>query len=123
MIEWSEPIPFNSTSLKIPLDTLSKLPTGVWYFSKEGRASVMAGRDKNNNLIVESACDSVTRRCLFLEEENARLRESVTSEENKPVDTGPSGWQWFWIRTGQLLSVAAFVLLSVKIIKSKILNK
>jgi hypothetical protein len=85
------------------MDSIFNLPTGAWYTGRQGQASVKVGRDSANNLIVESTCDSIQRRCYYLEEEITRIRNELQEQEARPPDTGPTGWQWFWIRTGQIL--------------------
>lgn len=66
---------------------------------------MQVGRDGNNNLIVESACDSIQRRCWYLEEEITRIRNELQEKETKPPEVivhEPTGWQWFWIHTGRI---------------------
>lgn len=66
---------------------------------------MQVGRDGDNNLIVESACDSILRRCGYLEEEITRIRNELQKKETKPPEVivhEPTGWQWFWIHTGRI---------------------
>ena len=116
VVAWQETIPGSRVSLKVPMDSISKLPIGAWYTGKQGQASVMVGRDSSDNLLVESTCDSIQRRCYYLEEELIRIRNELQEKETQPPDTGPTGWQWFRIRTGQILSaVCCSILIGIPI--------
>lgn len=70
------------------MDSVFKLPVGAWYAEKQGQASVKVGRDSQNNLVVESACDSIQRRCWYLEEEITRIRNEWQEKEMQPPDIG-----------------------------------
>lgn len=63
---------------------------------------------------VTATCDSLSRQVIYLQEELARTR-SRTHVEERPAEriSEPTGWQWFWIRTGQV-SVGLFVLTLIK---------
>lgn len=102
------------------MDSVFNLPPGAWYGARQGQASVNVGRDSDNNLIVESACDSIQRRCLYLEEEITRIRNELQETETQPPDTGPSGWQWFWIRIGQIASAVCCLIIIGMIIKRRL---
>lgn len=113
-------------SLRVPMDSVSSLPPGAWYGAQQGQASVRVSRDSTGRyLLVESACDSIRRRCLYLEEEITRIRSSTALLHNEqwrqekeetqtsphPSAAAPTGWQWFWIRTGQVLAAVGCAIL------------
>ena len=101
------------------MDSVAKLPAGAWYAGRQGQASVQAGNDGNGNLLVESSCDSIQRRCWYLEEEVTRIRNEWQEKAGRPPEVivhEPSGWQWFWMRTGQILTAACcLVIIGIRI--------
>lgn len=105
------------------MDSVASLPEGAWYGARQGQASVRLGRDSLDNLIVESACDSIQRRCWYLEEEITRIRNELQEKETQPPDTGPTGWQWFWIHTGRIAaSVCCLIIIGI-LIKQRLKRK
>lgn len=105
------------------MDSVFKLPVGAWYAEKQGQASVKVGRDSQNNLVVESACDSIQRRCWYLEEEITRIRNEWQEKEMQPPDIGPTGWQWFWIHTGRTATAVCCLIIIGIIIKQHLKRK
>lgn len=118
LLLWSEGIPQSKVTLTIPNDSLARLPKGACYSGKEGQASVRVSRDDANNVVVESYCDSIQQRCLYLEDEIVRIRDALQSQEAASATaSGPTVWQWFWIRTGQVLTGAALAILAIILLK------
>lgn len=105
------------------MDSVSELPVGAWFTAKQGQAQAKVGNDGNGNLIVESSCDSIQRRCWYLEEEITRIRNELQEQETRPPDNGPTGWQWFWIRTGQILTAVCSLILIGILIKQRLKRK
>lgn len=93
-----------------------KLPLGAFFTARRGQVSLRVGRDKDGRLTAESECDSISRRCYYLEEEVSRLSRQSSGSLSETVTVQPpkepTGLQWFWIRTGQLLAA----LLAVRVI-------
>lgn len=102
--------------LSLPPDSVFKLPLGAFFTARRGQVSLRVGRDKDGRLTAESECDSISRRCYYLEEEVSRLSRQSSGSLSETVTVqppkGPTGLQWFWIRTGQLLAA----LLAVRVI-------
>ena len=120
---WLETVPQSRVKLSLPMDSVDKLPVGAWYTGKEGQVSVKVGRDSSDNLIVESTCDSIQRRCYYLEEEIIRIRNELQEKDIRPPDT-LTGWQWFWIRTGQIsLAVCCLILIGILFKRKLKINK
>ena len=83
-----EPVKADSTRLRIPLDSLLRLPEGASYTARSGRAHVSVSLRRTGDVgtaqqrrtepggmtvYVESGCDSLARLCSYYEEENERL--------------------------------------------------
>lgn len=86
------------------MDSVARLPAGAVYTARQGQATLRVGHDGQGRLVAESECDSISRRCFYLEKELTRIsrENSLGSVEQQPPASGPTGWQWFWIRTGQI---------------------
>nr|DAY23823.1 MAG TPA: hypothetical protein [Caudoviricetes sp.] len=108
------PVPPGRAVLTVPTAKLGSLPIGAGYSGKEGRATVNVRRVSEDSLEVTATCDSLSRQVIYLQEELARTR-SRTHVEERPAEriSEPNGWQWFWIRMGQV-SVGLFVLTLIK---------
>lgn len=83
-----EAVKADSTRLRIPLDSLLRLPEGASYTARSGRAHVSVSLRRTGDVgtaqqcrtepggmtvYVESGCDSLARLCSYYEEENERL--------------------------------------------------
>ena len=61
-----EPIPKSEVFLKIPVDSLRKLPESASFHAKSGRANVDVKTD-GRQIIVHASCDSLQRMCEYYE--------------------------------------------------------
>lgn len=108
------PVPPSRAVLTIPVAKLGLLPIGAGYSGKKGQATVNVRRVSEDSLEVTATCDSLSRQVIYLQEELTRIRSQTSLEEHPPERIRePTGWQWFWIRTGQV-SVGLLVLMQVK---------
>ena len=108
------PIPMSVAQLKVPSTKLAALPPGAGYSVKSGQATVNLKKLSNDSIEVTATCDSLARQVILLTEELARIRNETELKEVPPqVVNEPTGWQWFWIRTGQL-AVAGLILIVIK---------
>ncbi|MCM0236738.1 hypothetical protein J8L13_04840 [Bacteroides fragilis] len=90
------------------------MPVGAGYSEKRGQATVNVRRVSEDSLEVTATCDSLSRQVIYLQEELTRIRSRTNVEEHPPEQIRePTGWQWFWIRTGQV-SVGLLVLTLIK---------
>ena len=122
-LTWQEAIPESRVSLKVPMDSVLRLPEGARYTARSGQASVQVGRDEDNNLVVESACDSIQRRCRQLEEEIIRIRNELQEQDIKPPEVvvhEPTGWQWFWIHPGRIAGGVCCLGLVLTVLKRRL---
>jgi hypothetical protein len=105
-------------TLTIPNDSLARLPKGASFQGKEGQASVRVSLD-GDNLVVESQCDSIQRRCLYLEDELVRIRNALQQQEEQSssVTVTLTFWQRLWIHVGQVLAGVASAILIVILLK------
>lgn len=117
------PIPMSVSKLTIPMNALTQLPIGTGYNQRSGQATVDVRRGEGDSIIVTATCDSLARQVLILTEELTRIRNETAQVDKPPeVIREPTSWQWFWIRTGQVvITVIGFYLL-YRVIK-KYLNK
>lgn len=93
------------------MDSVAKLPPGAAFTLRQGQATLSVGRDEAGHLVADARCDSISRRCIYLEKELSRIsRQSTASDsvaaQTAAVPSGPTGWQWFWIRMGQVAAAA-----------------
>lgn len=68
-----EMIPGTEARLKLPTSSLLDLPEGAGYEARDGRGTVRIER-KGDEFEITGTCDSIARRCLYLED----LAESET---------------------------------------------
>lgn len=75
-----EEIPAAKAVVTIPLNNLINLPPGAGYTarSENGRASLELTRD-GDHIVATSRCDSIARRCLYMECEVFRQRTQIDS--------------------------------------------
>jgi hypothetical protein len=106
-------------TLTIPNDSLSRLPKGACFQGQEGRAKVKVSRNDDNDIVVESTCDSLERRCVYLEDELVRIRNALQRQEDQSssATAAPTPWQQFWIHVGQVLAGAVLALLVIFLLK------
>ncbi|WP_230201961.1 hypothetical protein [Bacteroides neonati] len=96
------------------MNALTQLPIGTGYNKRSGQASLDIRRGEGDTLTITATCDSLAREVIRLTEELTRIRDDTEVSEKPPeVVKEPTGWQWFWIRIGQL-SVGAAALIALK---------
>lgn len=97
------PVPLSRTTLALPLPQLRSLPQGASYSNHRGQARLSVTRTQGDTLLLTATCDSLARQVILLTEELTRARSNTErQEEISPTGRSPTGWQWFWIRLGQL---------------------
>lgn len=98
------PVPMSVSKMAIPVSALEQLALGTGYNQKSGQATLDIRRGAGDSIMITATCDSLARQVIKLTEELTRIR-SETAEVKETQ--GPNGWQWFWIRLGQLAAGAA----------------
>ncbi len=104
--------------MAIPVSALEQLALGTGYNQKSGQATLEIRRGAGDSIMITATCDSLARQVIKLTEELTRIR-SETAEVKETQ--GPNGWQWFWIRLGQLAAGAA-ALIALKWFLNKKIN-
>lgn len=106
-------------------ENLQKLPAGSGYHKKDGQANLTVTKDEEGNIYIEASCDSLQRVITMYEEENLRLSRLLEEKVTEPPPCKPTGWQWFWIRFGQMTLIVVAGWFGIKKIKNviKIKNK
>lgn len=88
---------------------------GAGYSSRSGQATVNLKKMDNGDIQVTATCDSLARVVIMQQEELNRIRETSEAKEIPPkVVHEPSGWQWFWIRTGQTFVIGSLIWLALR---------
>ena len=96
---WREGVKADSVKMKIPVDTLLKLPEGAVYTARSGRATIRTSvkRKKDGRspvIVVEAGCDSLERELRMLKSRRGAAlsrteRQESTKEPNvrgsKPI--------------------------------------
>lgn len=100
------------------MDSVAKLPPGAAFTIRQGQATLSIGRDAEGHLVADARCDSISRRCIYLEKELSRISSQSTAlrsdvEQTSTAPNGPTGWQWFWIRLGQMAAAAVAIRLII----------
>lgn len=114
------PIPMSVATLSVPSTKLAALPLGAGYSVKSGQAMVNITKGENDSLIITATCDSLARQVILLTEELTRIRNETQTKEKPPqVVNEPTGWQWFWIRTGQLAAAGVILLVIKRTLKKR----
>lgn len=117
------PVPMSVAKLAIPMGDLTRLPIGTGYNERSGQATVELQRGQGDTIIVTATCDSLARQVIRLTEELTRIRDETSVVEKPPeMIRQPTGWQWFWIRIGQL-AVAAIGFYLLYRVNKQYLNK
>lgn len=100
--------------MTVPTSALAALPVGMGYSRRSGQATVNITKLDNDSIEVSATCDSLARQVIILTEELTRIRNETQIKEKPPqIVKEPTGWQWFWIRTGQL-AVVGLILIVIK---------
>lgn len=112
-------IPASAVILRIPADSLRKLPGGAAYRGKSGQANLTVRNDGNGNIVAEASCDSLQQLVFWYEEELTRIRsetKSETSNDDQMEEKCPPNRMWVFV-TGVLTGLLAGVLLTIKVKK------
>lgn len=120
------PVPMSVAKLKIPMNALTQLPIGTGYNQRSGQATVDVRRGEGDTIYITATCDSLERQVISLTEELTRIRDETSVAEKPPevkVVNEPTGWQWFWIRTGQLAAAIAGLYLAQRVFKRYVNKK
>lgn len=100
------PVPPSRTTLELPLPQLQNLPQGASYSSQDGQSRLSITRGQGDTLVLTATCDSLARQVIFLTEELSYARSKSEMEQKlPPAARSPTGWQWFWIRLGQVSAI------------------
>ncbi len=109
------PVPMSRATLTLPPGTIDSLPPGAAYTDRNGQATVTLRKGAGDTIVVTATCDSLARQYLLLQEEMTRLREASETQYLPPATVNePTGWQWFFIRLGQL-AAAGLVFYFIKL--------
>lgn len=74
----TEGVPEQEATLRVTMDALRNLPNGAKYREESGRTSVEAER-RGKNIIIRGKCDSITRRCIFYQNEALERQSAIDS--------------------------------------------
>ena len=103
-------IPLSRATLRIPLDSLRRLPGGAIYQERDGRATVSA-TVKDGTLVVHAECDSLQQLVYELEERLSAQREQAsTRKEIKVPSPTPVRTRLKWYSSGVLTGLIAALL-------------
>lgn len=105
------PVPPSVAKLRIPSAKLASLPQGAGYSTKSGQATITVTKRANDSIDITGTCDSLAREVILLQEELTRRGQETQVREQK---CQPTGWQWFWIRTGQIALLVLFISFPVR---------
>lgn len=104
------PVPLSRTTMELPLPQLQNLPLGASYSSQDGQSRLSVTRSRGDTLVLTATCDSLARQVIFLTEELTHARSKREAEQKlPPASRSPTGWQWFWIRLGQLSAIVMLI--------------
>lgn len=93
---------------------------GMGYSRRSGQATVNIRKLDNDSIEVSATCDSLARQVIILTEELTRIRNETQIKEKPPqVVNEPTGWQWFWIRAGQLAAAGVILLVIKRTLKKR----
>ncbi len=109
-------------TLTVPRDSLASLPKGASFQGKRGQASVKVSLDEDDNVVVESYCDSIQQRCILLEDELVRIRDALQRQQEQSsssVTATLTFWQRLWIHVGQVLTGVALTILIIFLLKQR----
>jgi hypothetical protein len=101
------------------------MPVGSQYRLQDGRAAVTLSKTDGGEIMASATCDSlqVLTTTLSREVEHYRSETDSLKQRFSAVKTAeiakPSGWQWFQIWLGRILSGVALIALGWFIINHK----
>lgn len=80
-------IPSSLATLRVPIDSLRRLPEGATYTQKEGQATASVGLE-GETIVIHAGCDSLQALVLSLEERLSRAQEELanTLKVKEPPD-------------------------------------
>lgn len=80
-------IPSSLATLRVPIDSLRRLPEGATYTQKEGQATASVGLE-GETIVIHAGCDSLQALVLSLEERLDRAQEELanTLKVKEPPD-------------------------------------
>lgn len=108
------PVPASEARMTLPMNRLAVLPEGAGYSVRSGQARVNIVRGRGDTLTFTSTCDSLAREVIALREEITRVRNETGEEMEEPppqLIKEPTGWQWFQIWTGRIVTFALVIIL------------
>lgn len=92
--------------MAIPLPDMKMLPANAGYHARDGQANLDV-RVSGDSIYITATCDSLAREVIRLTEELTRIRNDTELTQLPPkVINEPTGWQWFFIRLGQIAATA-----------------
>ncbi len=114
------PVPMSRVTLTLPPGAIEALPPDAAYTDRNGQATVTLRKGMGDTLVVTATCDSLARQYLLLQEEFTRLRSATETQYLPPATVNePTGWQWFFIRLGQLAAAGLVLYLIIYFINIK----
>lgn len=117
-------VPSSGAELRVSPEDLKNLPAGGGFHNKSGNATVGAKKEKDGTLTITANCDSLILLVENLKTEAHHFRnenmalKSELSERTTEIVQEPSGWQWFQIWWGRILTAALIAGLIYKRIKN-----
>ncbi|KAA6347823.1 hypothetical protein EZS27_004688 [termite gut metagenome] len=112
-----------TATLTLTKGQIESLPVHAVYESKNGRAQVTLKKTATGETEITANCDSLNLivESLYKEVFHLRVLESELTQklsEQKVTEVNRlTGWQWFWVRLGQICLVALFLYGLVKLVK------
>ena len=109
----------SSVTLKIPMDSLMKLPSEAEFRAKDGRANVSA-RNENGIIVVNATCDSLQVLCEYNERQyqyykkKCEMQEALLQTEIKEKPPNPLEVFGYGTLFGSILVTVVFIKLKFK---------
>ena len=111
----------SSVTLKIPMDSLMKLPSEAEFRAKDGQANVSA-RNENGIIVVNATCDSLQVLCEYYERQYQYYKKKCEMQEaliqTKIKEKPPNPFKAFGY--GTLFGAIFATVLFIKLKKKKI---
>lgn len=104
-------IPSSLAELRIPADSLRRLPAGAGYRNESGQAAVSLSMS-GDTVVATARCDSLERLLFSLTEQlYAKGERDNRSEEQKAMPEATFGQQFKWCSTGILIGFILTILI------------
>ena len=109
----------SSVTLKIPMDSLMKLPSKAEFRAKDGQANVSA-RNENGIIVVNATCDSLQILCEYYERQyqyykkKCEMQEVLFQTKIKEKPPNPLGLFCYGTLFGAILATVVFFKLKLK---------